>query len=219
MPDDPKPLAVIDVETLGKTPDYDVVDVAVIVVPGHLWRLSIDELTREARANTYHSRVIPLRPDHAQPGALEVSGYTPADWANARPGAEVFAEVAKRIKGARLVGHNLKSFDLAMLKAAFERHGVAWTNRTFNHLDTLDLSMLLMDADLIQSASLGAICQHFGIIRKASLIHTAVGDAWDTVRVLHAWSSLMRSVAVVGRRAIGITPEAQARFEASQAAA
>ena len=89
--------------------------------------------------------------------------------------SEVADELADLIDGAVLVGHNVRSFDFAMLKTEFLRMGrLAPQPKAI--MDTLELVRRLR---LPRPHNLGALCQRHGIRLEAA--HTAAADAAATM--------------------------------------
>lgn len=89
--------------------------------------------------------------------------------------AEVADELADLIDGAILVGHNVRSFDYAMLKTEFLRMGrLAPQPKAI--MDTLELVRRLR---LPRPHNLGALCRRHGIRLEAA--HTAAADAAATM--------------------------------------
>ena len=89
--------------------------------------------------------------------------------------SEVADELAELIDGAVLVGHNVRSFDFAMLKTEFLRMGrLAPQPKAI--MDTLELVRRLR---LPRPHNLGALCQRHGIRLEAA--HTAGADAAATM--------------------------------------
>ena len=107
--------------------------------------------------------------------ASRIHGIYNEDVRNLPPFAEVADEVAELIEGAILVGHNVRSFDYAMLKKEFLRLGrLAPQPKAI--MDTLELVRRLR---LPRPHNLGALCQRHGIRLEAA--HTAAADAAATM--------------------------------------
>ena len=84
------------------------------------------------------ARVRPLRPELVTPFAQEINGYSAAGWTDARPLAEVLADLVGLAEGATLVGHNI-CFDWGFILTALREHGLAWSGNG-RYLDTMALA-------------------------------------------------------------------------------
>ena len=98
--------------------------------------------------------------------ASQIHGIYNEDVRNKPPLAEVADELAELIEGAVLVGHNVRSFDYAMLKTEFLRIG-RLPPQPKAIMDTLELVRRLR----LPAHNLGALCQRHGIRLEAA--HTA----------------------------------------------
>ena len=107
--------------------------------------------------------------------ASQIHGIYDQDVRDKPPLADVADELAELIDGAILVGHNVRSFDYAMLKTEFLRMGrLAPQPKAI--IDTLELVRRLR---LPRPHNLGALCQRHGIRLEAA--HTAAADAAATM--------------------------------------
>ena len=107
--------------------------------------------------------------------ASNIHGIYNEDIRDKPPLSEVAEELAELIDGAILVGHNVRSFDYAMLKTEFLRMGrLAPQPKAI--MDTLELVRRLK---LPRPHRLGAMCQRYGIRLEAA--HTAAADAAATM--------------------------------------
>lgn len=111
--------------------------------------------------------------------ASRVHGITNADVAWCPPFAEVAEEVAEAMRGCDLVGYNLKAFDIPMLRAAFDRAGVAWPCEGARVIDVFVIYKALTRFSLS-----GAVRRYLG--REHNGAHRALGDAQATLDVLVA---------------------------------
>ena len=101
-------MAVVDTETTGFSKADRIVEIAVLtVVDGEI----VDE---------FDTLLQPQR----DPGPVHIHGITPAMLQVAPRFADVAHDIAVRLDGAVLVAHNIH-FDLRMLRAEFDRTGVA----------------------------------------------------------------------------------------------
>jgi len=118
-----------------------------------------------------------INPEQAIPTAsTRIHGITDAMVSDARSFAEVWPELARKLNGVVLVGHNI-AFDVAHLKHAAARVGVDWWPAFV--LDTL-LLMTAIDPRL-DSLELDALAAHFGVIIRGR--HTALGDSLVTAEI------------------------------------
>ena len=107
--------------------------------------------------------------------ASQIHGIYNEDVRDKPPLAEVADELAELIEGAILVGHNVRSFDYAMLKTEFLRLG-RLPPQPKAIMDTPELVRRLR---LPRPHNLGALCQRHGIRLEAA--HTAAADAAATM--------------------------------------
>ncbi|MFA6603335.1 MAG: 3'-5' exonuclease [Patescibacteria group bacterium] len=114
MPMSDRPIAITDIETTGLDPDtHEIIEIGLVLV---------DQKTLEI-LDTYEVKVRPEHLETAQPEALKVNGYDPADWQNAVPLAAAMAEYARRTRDAIFLAHNV-SFDWPFVAKAFRKTGV-----------------------------------------------------------------------------------------------
>ncbi len=176
MPLSEKPLAFLDSETTGLTPGkHEVIEVAVLVQ--HCGG-AVEE---------WCTKVRPIRLETADPKALEVNGYAahPELWALAPTFAEIAEELALRLDGSILVGHNI-GFDAAFLQEEFFRCGSTF-RLPHRRLDTYTLAYEHLAHRGLESLSLNAVCSFMGVSNENS--HTALADA---KRCREVWNGLAR---------------------------
>ena len=117
------------------------------------------------------ARVRPLRPELISPFAQEINGYSAAGWRDARPVAEVLADLVGLARGATLVGHNI-CFDWGFILRALHAHDLDWSGNG-RYLDTMALAPWagagLADRRLLTMA------EHLGIPTDGA--HRALVDA------------------------------------------
>lgn len=156
---------VFDCETTGTDPTVDeIVSLALV-------RLDPDgvELAR------YSTFVRPSRPIPVE--ATAVHGIDDEDVADAPRFAEIAVELLGQLDGAVFVAHNV-DFDLAMLRSAFARAGLAYSPVAV--ACTLDAFRLL--EPLAANHRLESICERHGIAHEDA--HEALGDVLATAALL-----------------------------------
>uniref|UniRef100_A0A6M3JU14 Putative exonuclease n=1 Tax=viral metagenome TaxID=1070528 RepID=A0A6M3JU14_9ZZZZ len=165
-------IAWVDVETTGLDPvRHEIVDIWVVLTN-----------TRGEVLDEAGGLVLPRRIEAATPRALEINCYSEARWAaEARPWAEVWAEVEPLIDGARIAGHKV-DFDLGHLTHQCEREGTVWPPTKLPHICTLEIARAALPR---RSHRLWAMCNHFGISNHGA--HSARADAY---RALNLWRAL-----------------------------
>lgn len=160
--------AVVDVETSGLSLRRDhVLQVGVVTVDG-------DGVVLDRWSSL-------VRPRHRwffRVGPTRLHGIHRAQVRRAPRGAEVMAELARRLEGARFVAHNAP-FDLAFLHKAAAEHGTSLV--VAEPLCTLRMSRAL-DPQRTQSHRLADLCARYGVdlVRP----HDALADADATAAVL-----------------------------------
>lgn len=109
-----RPLAVIDVEATGTSTEHDrVIELAIV-------KLFPDT----GAVESWSTRVHPGMP--IPPESTAVHGITDADVVTARTFEAIALDIAARLEGCDLGGFNLRAFDVPILRAEFERAGLAW---------------------------------------------------------------------------------------------
>ena len=169
IPVSQKPMTWVDCETTGLDEHHnDVIDIAIIRVE------------RDGTETVFSAKVKMERPENAHPKALEVNGYTPEAWANARSAQEVFQEIHDRklLQDCILAGHNVQ-FDARFINATFKRLGI--DARVDYHLyDTVTVALVFLKP-YIKSVSLVAVCAALGI--PFDNAHTAIADCRMAMQV------------------------------------
>jgi DNA polymerase III epsilon subunit-like protein len=172
--------AVVDVETTGFDADADeIVQVAVThVEPDGTVTGTWSTLVRPQRTG----------PDGLPaPGPTHVHGITAEDLADrgADP-ATVAAQLAARLDGRVVAGHNIARFDFRFLDRLLEAYGHPKAS-SHPYADTLQLSREAAASDggvdaLAANHNLAAVCARHNVPHAHA--HTAAGDAEATARVL-----------------------------------
>ena len=164
------PLAILDLETTGRSPQYgDIVEASVVrLEPGLPPRLAFDSLIVPEG---------PLRCSH-------IHQIYPKDLQKAVPLPEILPALADALSGAIWVAYNV-SFDLRFTLAALEQHLDLSIKPP--HLCAAYLRSLL---SLGKRAKLGVTCEHFGLPFENGQ-HIAVYDTWMTARLMQVWLARM----------------------------
>lgn len=159
------PVAVLDLEMTGLSPDGDrICEVAVVRAVGR------------AVVREYQSLVRPTVP--MSPGAFECHGITAAMLADAPPFAEVAEQVAELLEGAVLISHNVP-FDLGFLSREMEQAGVPLAPPPVT-LDTLLIARRLF---AFPRNNLGEVCRRLDV--PLDRAHRALADARATFDAYH----------------------------------
>jgi DNA polymerase-3 subunit epsilon len=163
----PKTYAVVDVETTGLFPKHDrVVEIAVIICDDQF------EIIEQ-----YETLINPNR----DMGPTTKHGITAAMVKNAPTFSDVAGDIAKRLAGRTLLGHNVQ-FDAAMISAEFARLDVDHSN--FHQLCTLRLAHHFING----SRKLEDCCAHHEI--ELSQSHRASADALATLHLVRKFKIL-----------------------------
>jgi len=165
-----RPLAFVDVETTGLDPvEHEILEIAIIrESPG-------GELSEWA------TKVKPVRLETAQPRALEINGFAkhPELWDDAPTFADIADQVADRLDGCVIVGHNV-SFDHGFIKAALQRVG-SKARLPYHKIDTVTLVFEHLVPRGCGSLSLDRVREFLGWSLEDA--HTALKDTHDCRRL------------------------------------
>lgn len=168
-------LVVFDLEATGTTPEeHEILEIGAVRVSPDLGTIR----------GEFEAKTQPTRLATADPAALKVSGYTPADWSAARPLADVLREFATFADGTLLTGYNV-AFDWGFLRAAFQRLGLS-LNVDYHLFDVMSLVVAqTLSAGQPASIRLGATLKHLGLLPQPEP-HRALEDARATLAILRA---------------------------------
>lgn len=157
-----KDYVVFDVETTGLSPDTDtIIEIGALkVIQGKV-------------ADRFSEFINPHEALTAEISAL--TGITDEMLANARDIGPVIGDFVDFSDGFVIVGHNL-IFDYRFTKNAAEKNGLSFEREG---IDTLKIAKTV-HKDL-PSRSLGALCEHYGIINNSA--HRAYHDALATAKL------------------------------------
>ncbi len=158
-------LAFLDVETTGLSAWFGdrICEIAILRCRG-------DEVL-----DSFDTLVNPARP--ISPGAAHVNGLTDAELAEAPGFAKIADQVAARLAGAIIIGHNA-AFDLGFLCSEFHRLG-----QEFHPVEVIDTLLLARTHFTFPSNSLQAIADTLQIDRSGA--HRALADVLTTRAVLY----------------------------------
>ena len=163
--------AYLDTETTGLQPGEDkgeIIEIAIINVG-------------DGMMERWATKIKPQHIETAHPRALEVNGYTEEAWANAPTFDEMAFEIARRLKGTTIVGHNV-NFDLKFLEHHFASCDADIKVSHRRVLDTVTLAQEHLQPTGLKSVSMDNIRRWLGWSQIDA--HTALKDA-DDVRKLH----------------------------------
>ena len=160
--------AVVDVETSGlDIRKHHVLQVGIVTIDGTGTVL-----------DRWSSLVAPRSRLWFRVGPTHIHGIHRSDVRSAPPAAAVYAELARRMRGARFVAHNAE-FDLAFLRKAAQAAGVELP--IDSPVCTLQLSRRL-DPQRISSHRLADVCERYGV--ELTRAHDALADAEAAAAVL-----------------------------------
>lgn len=168
-------LAFVDCETTGFDPAVcDLIEVAVVTddLP-FATKIKISAYD-ETRADNYQAELNKYRgPDRKLKDWRLVNGYSRKEWADAPELAQAMPMICDAIAGKILVGHNLE-FDLAFLRAAMERTGIAPRSvLSPTTIDTIPLAKSCLPD--LENYKLSTVCERLGIEPEG--VHRAMGGA------------------------------------------
>ena len=167
-----RPLAFLDTETTGLDASvHEVIEVAII------------KEHPDGRVEKWQSLIRPKDIEAAHPKALEINGYAkaPGRWDNAPYIEHVAREIATRLKGCVIVGHNV-GFDLKFLQSDFDREGLKY-RLPYHKVDTVTLAHEHLVPCGLESLSMDKIRKFLRWDTEGS--HTAMKDTEDARRLYH----------------------------------
>ncbi len=178
-------LAFIDVETTGLNPDkHEVIQIGVVLVAQN-WNdknNSSFEIIEEIEL-----KIKPERIADAEPIALKINGYNPAEWIFGYTLGEAMQIFAKKTEGSIMVAHNV-AFDFGFIEKAFRATGIE-NKMHYHKLDTISIAFAkLHRIGDVDRFSLQYLCDYFGVENKKA--HSALPDARATFEVYKKLMSL-----------------------------
>lgn len=168
-------LAFIDTETTGLDFDkHEIIELGCVIV-AQTWEEGKPpsfEIVEELDL-----KIKPERIEDADPVALRVNGYDPADWVFAYSLKEAMTIVSEKTKDCIMVAHNMP-FDFAFIQKAFMKTGIE-NKMHYHKLDTISMAFAKLHGNAeIDKFSLRFLCERFGIDNKKA--HTALSDSRAT---------------------------------------
>jgi DNA polymerase III epsilon subunit-like protein len=157
-------------------------------------QISIITDWEDGRQDVWSTRIKPrgLELEFADKEALEVCNYNDDDWEDAPLFEEVAETISKRLAWGPIVGHNVQ-FDIAHIRASFERRGWRLTGRNerfdpslklykigYPAIDTCALAFLYLPTE---RQNLNALRDHFDISKDRA--HNAETDVEDCRSVFY----------------------------------
>jgi DNA polymerase-3 subunit epsilon len=175
-----KNLAFIDIETTGtNVSKHEIIEIGLVIAKP-------DDKGIYHVKGEYEWKVKPERIEDAEPAALRVNGYDPAQWMFAHTLEQAMKELAQKADGAVMVAHNV-GFDYSFIAKAFGDTGVENT-MFYANLDTISLAVAkLQYVPEVKRYTLRSLCELFNITNERA--HTALADARATFEV---YDRLMR---------------------------
>ncbi len=169
-----KTLAFLDVETTGtNVSKHEIIEIGVVIAKPQ-------EDGTHTIVSEHEWKVKPERIEDAEPAALRVNGYDPAQWMFAHTLEQAMQELAKVADGAVMVAHNV-GFDNSFIAKAFGDTGVKNT-MFYSCLDTISLAVAKLQKNpRVQRYTLRSLCELFNINNERA--HTALADARATFEV------------------------------------
>lgn len=168
------PLAFVDVETTGASPELGdrVIEVGIVRVEG-------GQVVAE-----YEQLIDPQRP--ISPGITALTGITPLMCCGKPVFGEILLDLWRLMEGAVVVGHNV-TFDLGFLRLEFRRAGDDLTKRLPGAL-VLDTVRLAQHRFGRGGNGLQKLAKRFGLLPNEPddhVAHRALADATTTYRVMN----------------------------------
>jgi DNA polymerase-3 subunit epsilon len=156
----------IDTETTGLDKSrHEIIEIAIIVWNG-------------CKLTIYNKKIMPMNIASADPVALKINGYTASGWADAPTFAEEAQNIADRICGHVVVGHNVQ-FDIGFIEKQLKSAGVA-----VPRIRTVDTCTLVHEHLIpigCPGHGLDKVRAYLGWVRPNA--HTAYVDAMDCYRL------------------------------------
>ena len=168
--------AINDGRAIARTTDYVVLDVETTGIDrknDRMVEIAILAVSNGNIVEQYHTLVNPGIP--ISPGAYSTHGISDADVASAPKAESIAADIAERLRGKTVVGHNV-TFDLAFIETAFRDAGI--TEKLF-YIDTHSFSRKLFPT--FPKYGLQDLLSLLHIEKEEA--HRALGDVISTYRL------------------------------------
>lgn len=164
-----RPLLFIDLEMTGLNPlTHEIVEVGAIVVNGRTL-----EVEKE-----YEAKVLPKNIATATQEALDINGYSPEKWKDARPLSDVLQELRSMAPKAMIAGWNVW-VDAKFLEIAYLNENIPW-EFDYHVLDVVPMAWEYAQKDPeLKELRLSALCERIGVPRDN--LHQALADIQVTV--------------------------------------
>ena len=158
-----KNLAFIDIETTGLNSEiHEIIEIGGVIVSPDL------KIVEE-----FEMKVKPENLAVAEPEALRINRFDPANWLFAVSLPEAMKTFSEKTKDTIMVAQNI-TFDYSFLQKAFFNTGVP-NLMHYHKLDTISMAFAKLGKNGdAQKYSLGFLCNMFGIDFK--VVHTALRD-------------------------------------------
>lgn len=175
-----RPLIFFDLETTGPNPREDRI-VSIAFVQGKPAQDGLPCATKEWHQLVNPGRTIPTEATLGNPArGYDGHGITDEMVANAPSFAVLAPHLLKGfVQDTDYGGYNVKSFDLPMIQAEFQRNGVTWDYDASHIIDVFRVWQLLEKRSLSDAAERWLGEQHQGA-------HDALADIRITIRIMEA---------------------------------
>lgn len=164
-------LAFFDIETTGLDHNqHEIIEMGLVLTDVNPTKVLTE----------WEAKVKPLHLERAEPEALRINRYNPADWLFAldlKPALEALMEKAA---DATIITHNI-TFDWAFLQAALAQTGVP--NRLhFHRLDLMSIAYAKLYKDpRVERFSLRSLAEYFNITNERA--HAALADTQTAYQI------------------------------------
>lgn len=187
IPYNQRDLVFFDIESSGLSAEkHEILDLAAVRIRPDFSR----------QTHVMSRRVRMLRPEDAEPKALEVNGYNARDWADAVHVRVALVEFASVIDpDVMLVGHNAARFDWPFIVEAFRREQLALPDMKYC-LDTASMAWPLVVRGHLDKINLETLCARYGVSNYGQ--HRAMADVRRTVAVYCKLLGLPQPSFIVG---------------------
>jgi len=170
-------IAITDIETTGLSfRKHEIIQIGLVVA----------DLDTMEILDTLEAKVKPQRPEAADPRALEVNGYTEAEWEDAMTPRQAMSMYVEKARGATFLAHN-NIFDYGFLDQMAQDTEIPLPF-TRHRLDLLTLAWGELRG-ITDKLSLKALCGILGLPEEPQR-HTALEGAMAAYRVFGALMEL-----------------------------